>query len=121
MTAKRTAPAKTAAKRSKRARRFSTVATTQATAETPAPAPAAEPKAKAAPAAPAEPAAEKRSAYTWRLTAREALQLDSLVLELRSELGRGHLSRADVLGALVKIAASDKAVRTQLVERIAAG
>jgi len=110
----KTTHAKTSAKRTSK-RRFSTVATTQATAETPAP---PEPKTESPAAAPA-PA--KRSAFTWRLDPRMALQLDTLVLELRTELNRGHLSRSDVLGALVQIAAGDKAVRTQLVERIAAG
>lgn len=118
MTAPKSTKAKGASKRTGTSkRRFSTVATTQATAETPAP---ATPKPEPEPAA-AAPTPAKRSAFTWRLDPHQALQLDTLVLELRTELARGHLSRSDVLGALVQIAAADKALRAQLVERLAAG
>jgi hypothetical protein len=46
-----------------------------------------------------------RTAYTWRLTADQALAMDDLMLRLKRELGRGKLDKAEMLAALVGLAA----------------
>jgi len=67
---------------------------------------------------------DDRERYTWRIDNDQALRLDTLVFELRAELGigwqrpgrgRGPLNRADVLDALVRIAAGHEATRRLLL------
>jgi hypothetical protein len=64
-------------------------------------------------------AAAGRTAFTWRLTAGQAVQLDEMTLRLKRELGRGKLDRAEMLAALVALAADNPAVFGALVARLA--
>ena len=46
----------------------------------------------------------RRTAFTWRLTAEEALALDEMTLRLKRQLGRPKLDKAEMLAALVGLA-----------------
>lgn len=59
-----------------------------------------------------------RIAFTWRLTPEQADQLDTLVLGLRRQLGRGRLDRAAVLQALVDLTAERPDVQEDVVKRL---
>jgi hypothetical protein len=59
-----------------------------------------------------------RIAYTWRLTADQALTMDDLMLRLKRELGRGKLDKAEMLAALVGLAAGNPAIFGALVAQL---
>jgi hypothetical protein len=59
-----------------------------------------------------------RIAFTWRLTPGQADQLDSLVLRLRRQLGRGRLDKASVLLALVELADENDEIRAAILGRL---
>ena len=59
-----------------------------------------------------------RIAFTWRLTPAEADQLDTLILQLRRQLGRGRLDKASVLLALVQLADERSDVHAALLDRL---
>ena len=61
-----------------------------------------------------------RTAYTWRLTADQALTMDDLMLRLKRELGRGKLDKAEMLAALVGLAAGNPGVFGALVAQLQA-
>ncbi|MDQ2811525.1 MAG: hypothetical protein M3Z75_06505 [Actinomycetota bacterium] len=61
-----------------------------------------------------------RTAYTWRLTADQALTMDDLMLRLKRELGRGKLDKAEMLAALVGLAAGNPAIFGALVAQLQA-
>jgi hypothetical protein len=61
-----------------------------------------------------------RTAFTWRLTADQALTLDEMMLRLKRELGRAKLDRAEMLAALVGLAADNPGVFGALVARLQA-
>jgi hypothetical protein len=61
-----------------------------------------------------------RTAYTWRLTADQALTMDDLMLRLKRELGRGKLDKAEMLAALVALAAGNPGVFGALVAQLQA-
>ncbi len=63
---------------------------------------------------------ERRTAFTWRLTAEQGLTLDTMMLRLKRELGRPKLDRAEMLAALVGLAADNPAVFGALVARMQA-
>ena len=60
----------------------------------------------------------RRTAFTWRLTAAQALALDDLMLRLKRELGRPKLDRAEMLAALVDLAATQPAVFAMVVAQL---
>jgi hypothetical protein len=60
----------------------------------------------------------ERVAFTWRLTPEQADQVDTLVLQLRRQLGRTRLTKAEVLLALVELVEADPAVRRELLVRL---
>jgi hypothetical protein len=62
-----------------------------------------------------------RSAFTWRLTAEQAITLDEMTLRLKRELGRARLDRAEMLAALVGLAADNPAMFGALVARLQSG
>jgi hypothetical protein len=62
-----------------------------------------------------------RTAFTWRLTADQALTLDDLTLQLKRQLGRGRLDRAELLAALTDLAHDNSAVFAALVAQLQAG
>jgi hypothetical protein len=68
-------------------------------------------------AAPAKGSAT-RTAFTWRLTADQALMLDDMTLRLKRQLGRGKLDRAEMLAALVGLADDNPAIFGALVARL---
>ncbi|MGH3259648.1 MAG: hypothetical protein ACRDOU_30330 [Streptosporangiaceae bacterium] len=59
-----------------------------------------------------------RTAFTWRLTADQALTLDEMMLRLKRDLGRAKLDRAEMLAALVGLAADNPGVFGALVARL---
>ena len=61
---------------------------------------------------------QDRTAYTWRLTADQALTMDDLMLRLKRELGRGKLDRAEMLSALVGLAAGNPGIFGALVAQL---
>ena len=61
-----------------------------------------------------------RTAYTWRLTADQALAMDDLMLRLKRELGRRKLDKAEMLAALVGLAAGNPGVFGALVAQLQA-
>jgi hypothetical protein len=65
-------------------------------------------------------AQERRTAFTWRLTAAQALALEEMMLRLKRELGRPKLGRADMLAALTGLASDNPAVYAALVARLQA-
>ena len=65
--------------------------------------------------------AKERIAFTWRLTPAEANTIDGMVLDLKRQLGRARLDRAEMLAALVGLAASNPAVFGALVAQLQAG
>jgi hypothetical protein len=67
------------------------------------------------------PAAGGRTAFTWRLTAGQALLMDDMMLRLKRQLGRPKLDRAEMLAALVALADENPAVFGALVGRMQAG
>lgn len=107
---------------------FSTVAHTQASAdEAPPTADAAtsgrqDPKASRDPGKTSQASdvqtSAARIAFTWRLTPAEADQLDTLILQLRRQLGRGRLDKASVLLALVQLADERSDVHAALLDRL---
>jgi hypothetical protein len=66
------------------------------------------------------PAAAGRTAFTWRLTADQALALDEMTLRLKRELGRPKLDKAEILAALVGLAEDSPAIFGALVARMQA-
>jgi hypothetical protein len=70
-------------------------------------------------AKPPKPAGS-RTAFTWRLTADQALALDEMTLRLKRQLGRAKLDRAEMLDALVGLAEDNPAVFGALVARMQA-
>lgn len=60
----------------------------------------------------------RRTAFTWRLTAEEALALDEMTLRLKRQLGRPKLDKAEMLAALTGLAAENPAVFGALVARM---
>ena len=65
-------------------------------------------------------AAAGRTAFTWRLTADQALLLDEMTLRLKRQLGRPKLDKAEMLASLVGLAADNAAVFGALVARMQA-
>ena len=63
-------------------------------------------------------APERRTAFTWRLTADQALALDAMMLHLKRELGRPKLDRAEMLTALVALAGDTPTVFAALTARM---
>jgi hypothetical protein len=63
----------------------------------------------------------RRTAFTWRLTAEEALALDEMTLRLKRQLGRPKLDKAEILAALVALAEDNQAVFGALVARMESG
>lgn len=61
-----------------------------------------------------------RTAFTWRLTADQALTLDEMMLRLKRQLGRPKLDRAEMLSALVGLAGDNPGVFGALVARMQA-
>lgn len=61
-----------------------------------------------------------RTAFTWRLSASQALRLDELTFRLKRELGRAKLDRAEMLDALTALADDNLAVFGVLVARMQA-
>ena len=61
-----------------------------------------------------------RTAFTWRLTADQALMLDDMMLRLKRQLGRPKLDRAEMLLALVALADESSGVFGALVARMQA-
>jgi hypothetical protein len=61
-----------------------------------------------------------RTAFTWRLTADQALALDEMTLRLKRQLGRPKLDKAEMLAALVGLAEENSAVFGALVARMQA-
>lgn len=72
----------------------------------------------------ASPGAERpgggRTAFTWRLTADQALMMDEMTLRLKRQLGRSKLDKAEILVALVGLAADNPGVFGALVARMQA-
>jgi hypothetical protein len=66
-------------------------------------------------------AQERRTAFTWRLTAEQGIALDTMMLRLKRELGRPKLDRAEMLAALVALAGENPAVFGALVARMQEG
>ena len=64
--------------------------------------------------APARPG-DGRTAFTWRLTADQALMMDEMTLRLKRQLGRAKLDKAEMLAALVGLAADNPGVFGALV------
>lgn len=62
-----------------------------------------------------------RTAFTWRLTADQALELDEMTLRLKRELGRPKLDKAEMLTALVGLAGENPAIFGALVARMQSG
>ena len=60
----------------------------------------------------------ERTAYTWRLTAEQALMLNDMLLRLQRQLGRPKLDRAEMLAALTGLANSNPAVFGALVAQL---
>jgi len=68
---------------------------------------------------PARPGATGgRTAFTWRLTADQALALDEMTLRLKRHLGRAKLDKAEMLAELVGLAGENSAVFGALVARM---
>lgn len=63
-------------------------------------------------------AAAGRTAFTWRLTADQALALDEMTLRLKRQLGRPKLDKAEMLAALLGLAAENSAIFGALVARM---
>lgn len=63
-------------------------------------------------------AAGGRTAFTWRLTADQALALDEMTLRLKRQLGRPKLDKAEMLAALVGLAGENPAIFGALVARM---
>ena len=63
---------------------------------------------------------ERRTAFTWRLTAEQGITLDTMMLRLKRELGRPKLDRSEMLAALVGLADDNPAVFGALVARMQA-
>lgn len=63
-------------------------------------------------------AASGRTAFTWRLTAEQALALDEMTLRLKRQLGRPKLDKAEMLAALVGLAGENPAIFGALVARM---
>ena len=61
-----------------------------------------------------------RTAYTWRLTADQALAMDDLMLRLKRELGRGKLDKAEMLAAWLDLAAGNPGIFGALVAQLQA-
>jgi hypothetical protein len=61
-----------------------------------------------------------RTAFTWRLTADQALTMDEMTLRLKRELGRPKLDKAEMLAALVALAAESPGVFGALIARMQA-
>jgi hypothetical protein len=59
-----------------------------------------------------------RTAFTWRLTAEQALALDEMTLRLKRHLGRPKLDKAEMLTALVGLAEENPAIFGALVARM---
>lgn len=51
-----------------------------------------------------------RTAFTWRLTAEQALALDEMTLRLKRQLGPAKLDKAEMLAALAGLAEENSAV-----------
>ncbi len=60
-----------------------------------------------------------RSAFTWRLTAQQAVTMDDVVNRLKLQLDRPGLDRAQMLSALVGLAAENPATFGALAMRLA--
>ncbi len=73
----------------------------------------------ATPPAPAK-SGDGRTAFTWRLTADQALDLDEMTLRLKRQLGRAKLDKAEMLAALVGLAKENPPVFGALVARMQA-
>jgi len=70
------------------------------------------------------PAAERpgggRTAFTWRLTADQAVMMDEMTLRLKRQLGPAKLDKTEMLAALVGLAADNLGVFGALVARMQA-
>jgi len=62
--------------------------------------------------------AKVRTAFTWRLTADQALALEEMTLRLKRQLNRPKLDKAEMLAALVALADENRAVFGALVARM---
>ena len=61
-----------------------------------------------------------RTAYTWRLTADQALALDEMTLRLKRQLGRAKLDKAEMIAELVGLADEQPWVFGMLVSQMKA-
>ena len=59
-----------------------------------------------------------RMAFTWRLTADQALMMDEMTLRLKRQLGRAKLDKAEMLAVLVALAEENPAIFGALVARM---
>ena len=59
-----------------------------------------------------------RTAFTWRLTADQALALDEMTLRLKRQLGRAKLDKSEMLAELVGLAEENPAIFGALVARM---
>jgi hypothetical protein len=66
----------------------------------------------------AAPEPKSRAAFTWRLTPEQSIAMDDMTLRLKRELGRAKLDRAEMLAALVELAADSPPVFGALVARL---
>ena len=62
--------------------------------------------------------AAARTAFTWRLTADQALMMDDMLLRLKRQLGRPKLDRAGMLAELVALADDNPGVFGALAARM---
>ena len=60
----------------------------------------------------------ERTAFTWRLTADQALMLDDMLLRIKRQLGMPKLGRAEMLAALAALANKNPAIFGALIAEI---
>lgn len=65
-----------------------------------------------------KPSSGRRTAFTWRLTPEEVRRHDALMLRLKQDLDAGKLDKAQVLAALMDLAADNRAVYGALLARL---
>jgi hypothetical protein len=105
----------------RRSRQFLTAAATAPTAEPaaqPAPEKPATSRRLGAKTSEAPTEAPSRTAFTWRRTPQQGIIMDELALKLKREVGRAKLDHAEILAALVDLAAESPAVFGALAARL---
>jgi hypothetical protein len=61
-----------------------------------------------------------RTAFTWRLTAEQALRMEDMMLRVKQQLGSPKVDRAEMLSALVALADENPGVFGALIARMQA-